>query len=166
MKYIALALIFLMSISCVDHAPNVHKGLPHVSNANQRIEAEDVIRFRPVWESEKTIPLPANIACAISKLPVEPTPVREVTVALPTLGYFQIEDEEYRWVLSNELTTDRLYEQQKVKKLPQGLSLQRVMTTQQWEKLWNFCLTFDATEEEKAYMTKCLTDAFSKIESH
>lgn len=158
-EYIALAIICLWSTSCVENAPDMNKSLPGVT-------AGDIIRFQPVWESEKTIPLPANIVSAIRKLPAVRKPVSEVTAVIPELGCFQIENEEYRWVMTGELITDKLSEQGKVKILPNTLSPNNVMPLQQWHKMWNFASGFDnATEEEKAYMTNCLMDAFIKIDS-
>lgn len=166
MKNITVSVLTLiLFISCtdkiVDNVMSVQKN-----NVSQKIEDESISRFHPVWEKGKSILFPEKVVCAIKN----PANVRagnepEVTLVIPTLGYFKINGEEYRWLITDEIQSDKLSKLGKSIKLPKSLSLHDVMTQQNWHELWRFAETFeDATEEEKESMTNCLIDAFNKLD--
>lgn len=136
-----------------------------MNNVSPKTNDESISRFRPVWEEEKTVLLPEKVVCAI-KNPAnvcarnEP----EVTAVIPTLGYFRISGEEYRWLATNEILSNKLSKQGKIIKLPKSLSLHNVMSQQNWCELWSVSeKSENATKEEKENMTSCLIDAFNKL---
>ena len=136
-----------------------------VNSVSQQTEDESINRFCPAWEEERTILLPEKVVDAIKN----PANVctgneQEVTAVIPTLGYFKLNGEEYRWLVTNEILSNKLSEQGKIIKLPKSLSLHNVMSQQNWCELWSISGKFgNATKEEKENMTNCLIDAFNKL---
>ena len=163
-KNIATVLISLSCISC--HHNTEDSMMPDQVNAvSQETGDESISRFRPVWEEEKIVLLPENVVCAI-KNPANVCAGDEpkVTAVIPTLGYFKLNGEEYRWLATNEVLSNKLSEQGKIVKLPKSLSLHNVMSQQNWCELWSFSGKFEnASEEQKENMTNCLIDAFNKL---
>ena len=136
-----------------------------MNNVSAKTNDESTSRFRPVWEEEKTLLLPEKVVCAI-KNPANVCAKSEpkVPTVIPTLGYFKMNGEEYRWLTTNEILSNQLSKQGKIIKLPNSLSLRNVMSQQNWYELWSISEKFEnATKEEKENMTGCLIDAFNKL---
>ena len=163
-KNITVALIALSCISCNNDMADSMMS-EQVANVSPKTNDESISGFRPVWEEEKTVLLPEKVVYAIK----DPANVctgnePEVTAVIPTLGYFKINGEEYRWLVTNEIRSNKLSKQGKIIKLPKSLSLQNVMSQQNWYDLWSVSEKFEnATKEEKENMTSCLIDAFNKL---
>lgn len=115
---------------------------------------------------EKSILLPEKAVCAIkNSANVRAGNEPKLPLVIPTLGYFKINGEEYRWLITDEILSDKLSKLGKSIKLPKSLSLRDVMTQHNWHELWRFAETFeDATEEEKENMTNYLIDTFNKLD--
>lgn len=161
---IATLLIFLLFTSCTDNiADNVMSV--HMNDVSRKIENESISKFHPIWDEGKSILLPEKVIYAIkNSANVSTKNEPEVTQVIPTLGYFNIDGEEYRWLITDEVLSDKLSKQRKSIKLPKSLSLHEVMSLQNWHELWRITENFEnAKKQEKEDMTSCLIDAFNKL---
>ena len=163
-KRVIAVLISLLCISCNNNM--VDSMMPHQMNHDSpKTKDESTCRFRPAWEEEKTILLPEKVVDAI-KNPANVCSRNEpaVPAVIPTLGYFKMNGEEYRWLVTNEILSNQLSKQGKSIKLPKSFSLHNVMSQQNWCELWSVSeKSEDATKEEKENMTSCLIEAFNKL---